>query len=126
MHRKDGEMTEQEKQEIIAEVEKSVMYKVKDKIIKEDTQKTLKVPREKWYGERFSHRRESTMVQAFDSPYMAWDAWEHIRRLTCLVCGTRYVRQLEGNPNAERVCEEICQKIYDLRMEISKNESSTD
>lgn len=119
-------MTEQEKQEIIAEVEKSVMDKVKDKIIKEDTQKTLKVPREKWYGERFSHRRESVMVQAFDSPYMAWDAWEHIRRLTCLVCGSRYVRQLEGDPNAEKVCEEICQKIYDLRMELTKNESSTD
>ena len=119
-------MTEQEKQEIIAEVEKSVMCKVKDKIIKEDTQKTLKVPREKWYGERFSHRRESVMVQAFDSPYMAWDAWEHIRRLTCLVCGSRYVRQLEGDPNAEKVCEEICQKIYDLRMEITKNESGAE
>lgn len=49
-----------------------------------------------------------------------------IRRLTCLVCGSRYVRQPEGDPNAEKVCEEICQKIYDLRMEITKNESSTD
>lgn len=114
-------MTEQEKQEIIAEVEKSVMDKMKDKIVKEDTQKTLKVPREKWYGERFSTRQDSTMVQAFDTPYMAWEAWERIRRLTCLVCGVRYVRQLEGDPDAERICDEICQKIYDLRMSVGEN-----
>ena len=66
-------MTEQEKQEIITEVKKSVMDEMKDKIVKEDTQKTLKIPREKWYGERFSHGRESAMVQAFDTPYMAWE-----------------------------------------------------
>lgn len=116
-------MTEQEKQEIITEVKKSVMDEMKDKIVKEDTQKTLKVPREKWYGERFSTRQDSTMVQAFDTSYMAWEAWDHIRRLTCLVCGVRYVRQLEGNPDAERICDEICQKIYDLRISIGeKNE----
>lgn len=118
-------MTEQEKQEIIAEVKKSVMNEMKDKIVKEDTQKTLKVPREKWYGERFSHGRESAMIQAFDTPYMAWEAWEHIRRLTCLVCGVRYVRQLEGNPDAERICDEICQKIYDLRIELTKSNDET-
>ena len=56
-----------------------------------------------------------------DTPYMAWEAWEHIRRLTCLVCGVRYVRQLEGNPDAERICDEICQKIYDLRMSVGEN-----
>lgn len=49
-----------------------------------------------------------------------WDAWEHIRRLTCLVCGVRYVRQLEGNPDAERICDEICQKIYDLRISVGE------
>lgn len=118
-------MTEQEKQEIITEVKKSVMDEMKDKIVKEDTQKTLKIPREKWYGERFSHGRESAMVQAFDTPYMAWEAWDHIRRLTCLVCGVRYVRQLEGNQDAERICDEICQKIYDLRIELTKSNDET-
>lgn len=67
-----------------------------------------------------SHGRESAMVQAFDTTYMAWEAWDHIRRLTCLVCGVRYVRQLEGNPDAERICDEICQKIYDLRISVSE------
>ena len=121
-------MTEQEKQEIIAEVEKNVMEEVSRRG-KEESAKVLKVPREKWYGDRVSRcdpLRDPLMQDVFDSPYMAWDAWEHIRRLTCLVCGSRYVRQLEGDPNAEKVCEEICQKIYDLRMEITKNESSTD
>lgn len=118
-------MTEQEKQEIITEVKKSVMDEMKDKIVKEDTQKTLKIPREKWYGERFSHGRESAMVQAFDTPYMAWEAWDHIRRLTCLVCGVRYVRQLEENQDAERICDEICQKIYDLRIELTKSNDET-
>ena len=116
-------MTEHEKQEVIAEVKESVRNEMKDKIVKEDTQKVLKYPREKWYGERFSTRQDSTMVQAFDTSYMAWEAWDHIRRLTCLVCGVRYVRQLEGNPDAERICDEICQKIYDLRISIGeKNE----
>lgn len=95
-------MTEHEKQEIIAEVKKSVMNEMKDKIVKEDTQKVLKEPREKWYGERFSTRQDSAMVQAFDTSYMAWEAWDHIRRLTCLVCGVRYVRQLEGKRNTVR------------------------
>lgn len=128
MRRKGENMTEQEKQEIIAEVEKNVMEEVSRRG-KEESAKVLKVPREKWYGDRvsrFDPLRDPLMQDAFDSPYMAWDAWEHIRRLTCLVCGSRYVRQLEGDPNAEKVCEEICQKIYDLRMEITKNESSTD
>lgn len=116
-------MTEQEKQEIISEVKKSVMNEMKEKIVKEDTKKILKVPREKWYGERFSQVKDSTMVQAFDTPYMAWEAWDHIRRLTCLVCGVRYVQKLEDNPDAERICDEICQKIYDLRISVGeKNE----
>lgn len=114
-------MTEQEKQEIISEVKAFVMDEVKKEIkIKEHTRKILEGPREKWYGKSGSIRRESTMCEAFPTPYMAWDAWEHIRRLTCLVCGERYVRQIENNPDAERICDEICQKIYDLRMEVGK------
>ena len=116
-------MTEQEKQEIIAEVKSSVMDEVKKEVgIKEHTQKVLKETREKWYGESGSIRRKSTMCDAFPTPYMAWDAWEHIRRLTCLVCGERYVRQIENNPDAERICDEICRKIYDLRMEVVKED----
>ena len=106
--------------EIITEVKKSVMDEMKDKIIKEDTQKVLKEPREKWYGERFSTSQDSTMVQAFNTSYMAWEAWEHLRRLTCLVCGVRYVRRLDGDPDAERICDEICQKIYDLRISVGE------
>lgn len=39
---------------------------------------------------------------------------------TAKKCGVRYVRQLEGNPDAERICDEICQKIYDLRISVSE------
>ena len=114
-------MTEQEKREIIAEIEENVMGRMK-RLQTEDTQGVLKQVREKWYGaSRLRHKEKTPMQDAFDTPYMAWDAWEHIRRLTCLVCGTRYVRQLSGNPDAERVCEAICQKIYDLRMELTKD-----
>lgn len=107
-------MTEQEKQEIIAEVKASVMDEMKGEARGRQIKRVLKDQREKWY------RGESPMCKAFPSTYMAWDAWEHIRRLTCLVCGESYVRQLEGNPDAERICDEICQKIYDLRMEVRK------
>lgn len=114
-------MTEQEKREIIAEIEENVMGRMK-RLQTEDTQGVLKQVREKWYGaSRLRHKEKTPMQDAFDTPYMAWDAWEHIRRLTCLVCGTRYVRQLSGNPDAERVCEAICQKIYDLRMELTND-----
>ncbi len=43
-------MTEQEKQDIIAEVEKNVMEEVSRRG-KEENAKVLKVPREKWYGD---------------------------------------------------------------------------
>lgn len=66
-------MTEQEKQEIIAEVEKNVMEEVSRRG-KEESAKVLKVPREKWYGDRvsrFDPLRDPLMQDAFDSPYMA-------------------------------------------------------
>ena len=96
------------------------MNEMKDKIVKRGYTENTQSTERKWYGERFSQVKDSTMVQAFDTSYMAWEAWDHIRRLTCLVCGVRYVRQLEDNPDAERICDEICQKIYDLRMSVGE------
>lgn len=30
-----------------------------------------------------------------------------------------------SNPDAERICDEICQKIYNLRMELTKSNDET-
>ena len=40
-----------------------------------------------------------------------------IRKLTCYICGTSYVRHLSGNEKANEIAEKLCQTVYDLRME---------
>ena len=114
-------MTDQEKKEIIAEVESSIMEKMKGKCIKEDTQSALSIPRNKW----FSHgvRSQSPMHKEFGN-YAYWQVWENIRKLTCLICGVGYCRQLVGNEDAEEIAEKICQFIYDLRKEKLESEDN--
>lgn len=48
------------------------------------------------------------------------NVWNCIRKLTCLICGVKYVNGLRGNLDAERICDEICQKIYDLKMSVGE------
>ena len=86
-------MTEQEKQEIIAEIRKSVMEEMKQN----------------------AERKDAGVAKQFDRDETT-NVWNCIRKLTCLICGVKYVNGLRGNPDAERICDEICQKIYDLRM----------
>lgn len=59
---------------------------------------------------------DSLMANALGNSFVAWSAWEQIRRLTCVACGKKYVRQLTEDDHAEEVCEEICQTIYDIAM----------
>ena len=49
---------------------------------------------------------------------------EQIRRLTCVACGKKYVRQLTEDDHAEEVCEEICQTIYDIAMMRKKDDQN--
>lgn len=110
-------MTEQEKQEIISELEQRFEKKYKGYLSREDTQSVLSKPRNKWFRDENNSSRRSDMALAFDNSIISWQVWETIRKLTCVGCGKQYVRHLAENENAEEICERICQFIYDLRME---------
>lgn len=104
-------MTEQEKVEILNELEERLVSKYKGCLTREDTQSVLKQPREKWF-------RNDT-----GSSIIAWQVWETIRKLTCVVCRKQYVRHLGDVPNADVVAEKICQFVYDLKTEQREKET---
>ena len=114
-------MTEQEKQEIVSEVEKQILEKMKGTVIREDTQSVLKKPRSKWFTSA-SCNTESIMYKLFGT-YVYWCVWDMIRKLTCYICGTSYVRNLSGNEMADEVVEKLCQFVYDLRTEYLEHET---
>ena len=110
-------MTEQEKNEIIDEVEKRLEKKYKGCLSREDTQSVLKNVREKWFhnpSERFNW--DKPMHKIFGN-IIYWQVWELIRKLTCIICGWQYVRHLSGCDYAEEVAEKLCQCVYDLKIE---------
>ena len=108
-------MTEQEKNEILNELEARFEKKYKGCLTKEDTQSILKEPRNKWFRDTQGSCSNSLMADAFDNSIIAWQVWETIRKLTCVVCGKQYVRHLEKDDHAEEIAEELCQFVYDLR-----------
>ena len=112
-------MTEQEKQEIINDLESRFEEKYKGIIAKEDVATVLKEPRNKWFRDEYNCGHNSPMSQAFGSSIVAWQVWEEVRKLTCRICGKSYVRQLNDNDHADEVAEKLCQLIYDLTMERS-------
>ena len=113
-------MTEQEKQEIVSEVEKQILEKMKGTVIREDTHSVLKEPRSKWFTST-SCNQESIMYKLFGT-YIYWSVWEMIRKLTCYICGTSYVRNLLGNEMANEVAEKLCQLVFELRTEYLEHE----
>lgn len=100
-------MTEQEKKELLDELEKRMDEKYKGCLTREDVATTLKVPREKWFRDENGNGRYSLMADAFDSTIISWQVWETIRKLTCVVCGKQYVRQLANVENADEIAEKL-------------------
>lgn len=112
-------MTEQEKNEIVDELEKRLERKYKGCLTREDTQSVLKEVREKWFNNpRSGINKDSPMHNVFGN-IIYWQVWELVRKLTCVICGCQYVRHLAGCDYAEEVAERLCQCIYDLKTEYS-------
>lgn len=107
-------MTEQEKAEILDELEKRMDKKYKGYLSKEDTQAVLKNVREKWFTLELN--KSSPMHKLFGN-IIYWQVWELIRKLTCIICGCQYVRHLSGCDYAEEVAEKLCQCVFDLKTE---------
>lgn len=116
-------MTEQEKKELLDELEKRMDEKYKGCLTREDVTTTLKVPREKWFKDENGGGHNSLMSEIFDSPIISWQVWETIRKLTCVICGKQYVRQLANVENADEVAEKLCQFVYGLKIEFKKQEN---
>jgi hypothetical protein len=110
------------KQEIIDEIEE----KFKGIAIREDTQGVLSGPRNKWFRDvdNTTKRKQSLMYEAF-GPVTYWMVWELIRKLTCIICGCGYVRQLSNREQANEVAELLCQNVYELRKGYSKREAQS-
>jgi hypothetical protein len=110
-------MSEEEKKEILDELEKRFDEKYKGILTKEDVYTVLKEPRNKWFRDDSGNGHDSLMTIAFGSSIVAWQMWEEIRKLTCRICGKSYVRQLEDSDNAEEVAERLCELVYKLAMD---------
>lgn len=114
-------MTNQEKEALKAEIIDEITAKIKPQLMKEDTQSVLATPRNKWFREKGDMHCHSPMGELFGT-YTYWQVWEHIRRLTCYICGKGYVRQLRESDHADDVAEQLCQIVYDLKKEkVGKN-----
>ena len=57
-------MTEQEKKELLDELEKRIDEKYKGCLTREDVATTLKAPREKWFRDENGNGRSSLMMDA--------------------------------------------------------------
>nr|DAJ57031.1 MAG TPA: Protein of unknown function (DUF1700) [Caudoviricetes sp.] len=113
-------MNEDEKQAILDELEKRFEEKYKGCLTREEVSKPLKEPREKWFRDENGGGGKSLMAEVFDSGIIAWQVWETIRKLTCVICGKQYVRQIAGIEEAPEIAEKICQYIYDLAVEFKE------
>lgn len=76
------------------------------------------------FRDKNGNRRSSLMMDAFDSSIISWQVWETIRKLTCVICGKQYVRQLANVENADEIAEKLCQFVYDLKMDFKKQEDT--
>lgn len=117
-------MTEQEKKEILDELETRITKKYKGCLYREGTQTVLKEPREKWFKDDGRFGSASTMSEAFGSSIISWQVWEMIRKLTCVVCGKQYVRHLAGIDNADEVAEKFASLFMTLRWLKKKGENN--
>ena len=92
-------MTEQEKKEIIDEIEERLEVKYKGIISREDIATTLREPREKWFRDARRGGHNSLMTQAVGSSITAWAIWERwasgktsTPQLRKVLCATAYGR----------------------------------
>lgn len=108
-------MTEEEKKEIVDELEKRLEEKYKLMLAKEHSGAVLREPREKWFNSPDRCAHNSIMANAFGHPFYSWQVWDNVRKLTCQICGKRYVRELAEDKMASAICERLCQIVFDLR-----------
>ena len=115
-------MTQEErdliKQELLNELRSQ--YKIEPR--RQAPYAALSEQRDKWFSFK-KNISESLMGAALGSGNSAYHAWEHIRLLTCRICGVKNSRSIGLAADANEVCEALCQTVYDLAM---KHRGKTD
>ncbi|NCU43801.1 CopG family transcriptional regulator [Candidatus Saccharibacteria bacterium] len=106
-------MTDKEKAELVCEIEKSIIEKMKGTYIRKNTQAALAETRIKWFNSPVNNG-PSLMFDIFGT-YKYAAVWDCIRKLTCLICGANYCRNIVPEMGANEVAENLCQLVYDLR-----------
>lgn len=116
-------MTEIEKQQILTELEARITEKMKGTLIKEDTGNVLSDTRKKWFNHTDGINQNSLMFKVFGT-YIYWNVWDCIRKLTCYICGTSYVRNIKDTDFANSVADAICQIVYDYAIKYREKENN--
>lgn len=107
-------ITPEEKEQLKAEIMADIEDKLKGTLIREDTQSVLSEVRHKWFG---NSGHNGLMNRVFEI-HTVWKIWELVRKLTCLICGTGYVRRLSGKEEiANKLADKLCLTIYTLRLQ---------
>ena len=108
-------MTAQEKAEIIKELREELL----NEQIERGGKNCLKPTYDKWCKDSKGKVYESTMRKAFQYDGVAqYQAWECIRKLTCKIMGTSYVRQIKDLKTANHVADELCETVCNLLDEV--------
>lgn len=106
-------MTEQEKMEI-AEIVKQQLMAEHGMQLSENNKRVLDKTLNKYF--RGEDCYKSPMYKAFGS-IKYYQVWENIRRLTCLICGKSYVRELKDSQEANEIADKLCELVLKLREE---------
>ncbi len=114
-------MTEQEKQQLKAELMKEIFEEINSKNlkIKDSPQTALKTVREKWFRNNDNKKDKystSIMATSFDI-HIQHRIWEAFTKLTYYINGEKVIRDLKDTDFANYVADKLCQTIYDLRKE---------
>ena len=71
-------------------------------------------PYNKWFKGK-NGRNNGLILQALGGAHpTTWKSWDAIRRLTCIIVGASFIRDIKDIDRAEEVCERLCQFVYDM------------
>jgi len=116
-------MTEQEKQQLKAELMKEIISEINNRNLKaKDTTSTaLATVREKWFrcDNKKNRYTGSIMAKVFDTidSSAMHRVWELSHKLTCYICGEKRINDLKDTEFANYAADKLCQTIYNLRKE---------
>lgn len=106
-------MTEQERAELIAELEQR-FRKMNIPAINSDASRCLQPVLNKWCnGENGRGYHGGALIESMPA-YKGWNTWEHIRRLTCNIMNVSYVRDIEDIERARKIADKLCEVVVEL------------